>query len=408
MPEAMSDITTLEVALYGRRIGALIQLPGDRTVFAFDQRYIDSSYRPTLGLSFQDAFGALITETSPAHSRLPPFFANLLPEGLVRDYLAKKTGVSARRELDLLSVLGRDLPGAITISSVNNQRGAQSPQTEAMEETADEARLQFSLPGKQLKFSATPDAEGHFTISPSGAGGSWIIKLPFPSPDHSAKNEYAMMQLAGMIGIDVPETRLIEASDIIGLTGEMTGSAIAVKRFDRTASGIAVHCEDFAQIFAVYPDQSDTQICYSDIAQVIWVETGATDTTEFIRRLVFSALIGNHDMHVKNWSLIYPDRLTPKLAPAYDLVSNPDGQHETCMKLTPEDSESITELSLDRLTTLAAKARLPRKLVLDTARDTVKQFLDTLQSGEITQQIDLDAIAPLPEHLHRIPLLKEI
>ena len=40
------------------------------------------------------------------------------------------------------------------------------------------------------------------------------------------------------------------------------------------------------------------------------------------RRLVFNVLMGNGDAHIKNWSLIYDNPLRPRLAPAYDLVSN--------------------------------------------------------------------------------------
>src|SRR5260370_33669658 len=45
---------------------------------------------------------------------------------------------------------------------------------------------------------------------------------------------------------------------------------------------------------------------------------GEEGVAEFIRRLVFTIGIGNADMHAKNWSLIYPDGRTPRLAPAYD------------------------------------------------------------------------------------------
>lgn len=34
-----------------------------------------------------------------------------------------------------------------------------------------------------------------------------------------------------------------------------------------------------------------------------------------------SALIGNADMHLKNWSLVYPDRRHAALAPAYHFLS---------------------------------------------------------------------------------------
>ena len=32
------------------------------------------------------------------------------------------------------------------------------------------------------------------------------------------------------------------------------------------------------------------------------------DIAEFVRRLTFNSLIGNADMHLKNWSVIYPDK----------------------------------------------------------------------------------------------------
>jgi serine/threonine protein kinase HipA of HipAB toxin-antitoxin module len=47
------------------------------------------------------------------------------------------------------------------------------------------------------------------------------------------------------------------------------------------------------------------------IGRVLGIETGTADVAEFIRRLVFSTLTGNGDIHLKNWSLIYSDRRTP-------------------------------------------------------------------------------------------------
>jgi serine/threonine-protein kinase HipA len=40
-----------------------------------------------------------------------------------------------------------------------------------------------------------------------------------------------------------------------------------------------------------------------------------------MRRLAFMVLSGNADAHLKNWSLLYPDGVRPRLAPVYDLVS---------------------------------------------------------------------------------------
>ena len=61
---------------------------------------------------------------------------------------------------------------------------------------------------------------------------------------------------------------------------------------------------------------------YANIARVIGTKAGDAGAAEFIRRLAFSALIGNGDMHLKNRSLIYPGRRSAALSPAHDLVSS--------------------------------------------------------------------------------------
>jgi serine/threonine-protein kinase HipA len=43
----MADLTVLDVNLHGERVGTLTRLPGDQTLFAFDQAYIDHPNRPT-------------------------------------------------------------------------------------------------------------------------------------------------------------------------------------------------------------------------------------------------------------------------------------------------------------------------------------------------------------------------
>lgn len=42
---------------------------------------------------------------------------------------------------------------------------------------------------------------------------------------------------------------------------------------------------------------------------------------QFVRRLVYSTMVGNADMHLKNWSLIYRDPRQAELSPAQDLLS---------------------------------------------------------------------------------------
>jgi len=74
-------LNALSVRLYGKRIGLIIRLAGDRQLFAFEQEYIEDQHRPTLSLSFKGSTGGLVTDIRPVGRRVPPFFSNLLPEG---------------------------------------------------------------------------------------------------------------------------------------------------------------------------------------------------------------------------------------------------------------------------------------------------------------------------------------
>jgi serine/threonine-protein kinase HipA len=276
MESPMADLSVLNVLLNGKEIGTLTLLEGDRSIFVFNQAYIDNPNRPTLSLNFKDRFGGLITDIPPTRTRVTPFFANLLPEGQMRDYLAERAGVNPRREFHLLWVLGQDLPGALVIEPSDGEK--LPPQ---IEEEEDEERrrgrqpFRFSLAGVQLKFSAVMEAR-RLTIPVKGVGGDWIVKLPSTKFENVPENEYAMMSLAREVGIDIPELKLVPVSEIEGLPdgiGDVGKTAYAIRRFDRTEQG-PVHIEDFAQVFGVYPDDKYKRASYKNIAEMIWAETG--------------------------------------------------------------------------------------------------------------------------------------
>jgi serine/threonine-protein kinase HipA len=247
-----------------------------------------------------------------------PFFSNLLPEGHMRDYLAKRAEVNPEREFFLLWALGADLPGAIEIRSSDGEELPPSVSEDADHDDRNENALRFSLAGVQLKFSAINDAEGGLTIPARGVGGSWIVKLPSSLFAGVPENEYSMMALAGFIGIDVPAIDLVDVAAIENLPegiGEIRGHAVTIERFDRLDDGTPIHSEDFAQIFGVYPAEKYDKASYANIGSVIVAESSDTDIAEFVRRLTFNALIGNSDMHLKNWSMRYLDRKRAVLSP---------------------------------------------------------------------------------------------
>lgn len=401
----------LEVLLEGRRIGAITYIGGDRSVFSFDKAYLADPARPTLSLSFKDVHGGLITDHRPTQTRLLPFFSNLLPEGPLRDYLAERAGVKAVREYFLLHALGADLPGGLVVRSAD-ERNAVTDDGEPVDE-AEPSRLEplrFSLAGVQMKFSAVEKATGGLTIPVGGVGGDWIVKLPSTRFAGVADNEFSMMTLARQVGMDIPEVRRLALHEIEGLPAgfeRLKEDAFAIRRFDRREDGSRVHMEDFAQVFGVYPQDKYRLASYRAIARVLWIETGADGVAEFIRRLVFNTLIGNADMHLKNWSLLYPDGRSPVLSPGYDFVATTAYLPDEKAALKYARSKRMSDFSRDELSYLAAKAGAPEALVRQTARETVARFCDAWARERAHLPIAAEVAAEVERLLKTVPLASD-
>jgi len=373
-------LTALAVNLHGRRIGVIQRLAGDKQIFAFEQDYIDDPERSTLSLSFKNQTGGLLTAVRPIPRRVPSFFSNLLPEGHLRTYLAEQAGLSPEREFFLLAALGADLPGAVDVTPLDHGSDAHlvdaaHTDDESKDDREHRGALRFSLAGVQLKFSAMSGTTGGLTIPARGIGGEWIVKLPSMNFAAVSENEFAMLELARAIGIAVPLIRLVPISSIHGLPAEaarLTGNALAVERFDRGPGGKRIHMEDFAQVFGIFPEGKYKSVSYANIARVLWAETGEPGTYEFVKRLTFSVLIGNADMHLKNWSLLYSDARTPMLSPAYDFVATlpylPDDQ----LALTFGGSRSLEGITLDQIRRFTDTAGLPMTPILRIVRETVE------------------------------------
>lgn len=406
-----NHVSTLNVLLYGEPIATITNVGNDRTLFAFMDSYIHDESRPVLGLGFKDSLGGLLTHFKPTQTQLTPFFSNLLPEETMRHYLAERAGVNPAREFFLLWVLGQDLAGAITVEPADGEALPPNVYQDIDDETKIDVPMRFSLAGVQLKFSAVQQANGGLTIPATGQGGSWIVKLPSSRFDAVPENEYSMMELARMLGMDVPETQLLPINQIanipdgIGKFGDAfkNAQAFVIKRFDR-AGDQAVHIEDFAQVFGVYPQDKYKKASMRNIAQVIGIEGQDEDIAEFTRRLVFNTLIGNADMHLKNWSVIYKDKRAASIAPAYDFVSTIPYIPDDSASLKVSRSKKFSDFTLDELSHLAAKAMLPEKLVLDTAKQTVAGFHEIWAKEKAHLPLTKSMIEAIETHLRSIPL----
>ena len=399
----------LDVWLGDHRVGAITYLGGDRSVFAFDDAYADDPDRPTLSLAFKSAAGGLLREVRATRARVHPYFSNLLPEGPLRDYLAKRAGVKPTRELHLLATLGEDLPGAIVLRMQEEAALPNDAELRRFYGGGEATALRFSLAGVQLKFSAVEKAQGGLTIPATGVGGDWIVKLPSTRFAGVSENEFSMMTLAASIGIEVPAVRLLGLDEITGLPediGRLQGAAYAIARFDRPGGGARIHIEDFAQVFGVYPEAKYQRASYRNIGQVIWREIGEVGYGEFIRRLVFSALIGNADMHLKNWSLIYRDGRTPALSPAYDFVATVAYLPDDNAALKVARSKAWADFGEDELAALAEGSGAPQRLTRRIAHETVAAFRAAWSERQADLPIADDVRASVLGQLDRVPLAR--
>jgi serine/threonine-protein kinase HipA len=402
---------TLRVKLGNRLVGTITNVVTDKNIFVFDPGYIEDEDRPVLSLSYYDIERKLITRPHEVQRRLPPFFSNLLPErdGVLRDYLAQRAGISPEREFPLLWLVGADLPGAVI---AEDSEGQPLPPLEKKSETREankEEVLRFSLAGVQLKFSALGRGGKQLRIPAQGRDGQWIVKLPSPRFPKVPENEFAMMTLAREVGIDVPEFGLIPVSSIGSLPAEFAEdktNAYFIRRFDRGPDGERIHAEDFNQIYGQYPEKKYEQYGYTGMAKDLWALLGEKGLTEFIRRIVFNAAIGNADMHLKNWSLLYRDGRTPTLSPGYDYVSTMRYLPERDLGLPLARTKDVSRLDDELLEKASVQAGVPRGLVKDVAHETARSFIQAWSQHKAGLPIDDLGRGKIDEQLRIVPLFK--
>lgn len=410
----------LIVRLSGAPIGTITRVPGERHFFAFDESYLQDPNRLTLSLSYKSQSGGLVTAIRPYSLRLPPFFSNLLPEGHLRDYLAARAGVKSEREFFLLAALGQDLPGAVTVHPEGLEPHESVEEDKLTTEGAAPGNMpamRFSLAGVQLKFSAIMQAAGGLTVPANGEGGNWIVKLPSVRFSVVPENEFVMLELARRVGIEVPNAELVAMDAIEGLPDEvrmLSGKALIVQRFDRSSddksgkatkpgeSGRRIHMEDFAQVFGLFAADKYEKRSYANIASVLAAEVGQAAVIDFMRRLTFSIMIGNADMHLKNWSLLYPDGRQPKLAPAYDYVCTLPYLPNQQLALGFGKSKATDNITPEQVRRFAETAKLSTPVLWQTVIATIEETRLAWQDHSVRDLLPRNIMEIIQTHMETV------
>lgn len=221
----------------------------------------------------------------------------------------------------------------------------------------------MSIQGVQEKLSVKlAVSQGLFKIVDTG--GTYIIKPQNDRFEQLPENEDLTMHLAAIAGINVPPHGLIRSSD--------DQLSYFIKRFDRYGRAKKRALEDFAQLqFKTRDTKYD-----SSVEQVIkTIEKYATfprvELLDFYRRFLFNFLIGNEDMHVKNYSLLETDGVY-KLAPAYDFLN-------TTIALHNPKEESALPLK-------GKKRNFTKKILLSYLPETLLQIPNN-QAEEIVAKL---------------------
>jgi serine/threonine-protein kinase HipA len=108
---------------------------------------------------------------------------------------------------------------------------------------------------------------------------------------------------------------------------------------------------------------------------------------------VFNTLIGNADMHLKNWSLLYPDRRTPVLSPSYDFVATLPYIPNDTLALSFGGSRSLSEITTDQVRRFADTARLPASPLWPMVTDMTDRTVSAWEN--------LDEKNLIPEDMHK-------
>lgn len=188
-----------------------------------------------------------------------------------------------------------------------------------LEYTAEEQRreafnraVRMSVQGVQPKLSAVFNIkEEKFEVV--DAGGKFILKPQHQFFPEMPENEDLTMRLAAVIGLEIPFHGLIRSKD--------NSLTYFIKRFDRQGRKEKIPVEDFAQLAGLTRDtkyNSSMEKVVHLIAE--YCTFPALELIKLFKLVLFNYLVGNEDMHLKNFSVITFNNQV-RLSPCYDLLN---------------------------------------------------------------------------------------
>jgi serine/threonine-protein kinase HipA len=404
-------LRSLQVSLGGFVVGFLTEADRGRVSFRFTDDYRNLVRRPVLSQSFEDDM-TKVYRGKP--NELPAFFANLVPEGPLRELIEASLRIAPGADMALLEAVGRDLPGAVEIAAGEGSleniagNGDEDPAETVPEIAEGEPVLRFSLAGVQLKFSVLRDAE-KLTLPVHGQRGEWVVKLDSARFPQLVENEFAVLEWARGAGFDVPECHVQAVSSLspalqsYALPGT---KVLVIKRYDREGSR-RIHQEDFAQVVNLPPRLKYDHVSYEQCAVLVRQIVGEDAYFELIKRLAFMVVSGNTDAHLKNWSLIYPDGVTAKLSPLYDQVCTIAWDElPRALALKLAGLRNLLQIDEGAFARLAQRAQADGEKTLAVLRDALQRIAESWRESDIQRLMPPGHATALRDYWERVPLLQ--
>lgn len=326
----------IAVWLFNQSVGTL-SLVGGRLSFRYSADWLAQPNKVALSQSLP-----LGSEPFDDH-QCRAFFAGLLPEGNLRRLIAQQCQVSSQNDFALLSAIGGECAGAITFVPVGRSVDtAGQAGVEWLDETqlialldelprrpmlAGRDGIRLSLAGAQDKLPVVFDGQ-HIGLPIGGQPSTHILKSAIASVEDSVINEGFCLALAQAMGMPTAQAQIFHVQD---------RQVLLVARYDRRVDAggqpVRLHQEDFCQALGVVPEMKyqneggpDLKACFDLLRHA--TRPSAPHVLRLLDAVVFNALIGNHDAHAKNFSLLYAEG-APTLAPLYDVLSTAVYEHLT-------------------------------------------------------------------------------
>ena len=324
----MSDADTLNIWHEQRLVGQLWR----NTTGAIGFRY-DPAWSAGGGFAVSRSLPLAAGEFAPEAGIAHRFFANLLPEGAVREHIVRDLKLP-NTDFDLLRAIGGECAGALSILSLDQQPSGQRQYRALTEKDLAnlaarrgqiyavwpaEERPRLSLAGAQDKCPLLVRDDRYFL--PQGeAPSSHILKFELADYRHLPAYETFTTQLAAAIGLPVVDIAL----RTIGQT-----RYAQITRYDRQwderGEVQRLHQEDFCQALGYGHEKKYQEHGGPSFAQCYRLVQDASsepaiDAQYLLRWQIFNVLAGNSDGHAKNLSLLHLPDAAIRLAPFYDLV----------------------------------------------------------------------------------------